>query len=109
MPVPKKPNRRKKKKTKHILSREELERKAIEYKYRRMEQAMTVKNRITESAGDILKEVPTFVKDLDNWITLGKSVHGKGRIESANRDIEWQLHEDISNPPEVWIRAPKLD
>lgn len=109
MPVPKKPNKRRSKKTKHVMTPEEKTRFIQSLRLRRQEQANAIRKQIQDNAGDILHELPLFTGTLDDWVQYGKMKQGTEYIASADRDIEWRFHDTISRVPEVWIRSPHND
>jgi hypothetical protein len=106
MPIPKKPNKRRHKKTKHVMTAEETQRHLRELHLQRHNQSLAIQKQITDNAGDILDEIPELTRDLTRWVKHGKIKQGSAHIASANRTIEWILHDTISHVPEVWIRAP---
>ena len=110
MPPPlkgQKPNKRRKPAK---ISKEPSERDVInmenQKKLERVNQAVTIRQRIVEKAGDILHEISQFEKDMSTWVLSGEDISGSGRIASASRNIEWNFHSDITKFPEVWIRSP---
>ena len=109
MTIPKKPNRRRKKKTKHVMTPEEMERQTRLIQMRRYDQSLAIRNKIINNAGNILHEIPMFMSDLGEWVRYGKMKQGKCEIASANRIMEWVFHENINHVPDVWIRAPDYE
>lgn len=109
MPVPKKPNRRRTKKTRHVMTPEEEAQHSHILHLRRHDQAIAIRNKIVGGAGDILHEIPMFLDALGDWVRYGRMRQGKCHIASANRTMEWILHDNISRVPEVWIRAPDYE
>jgi len=109
MPIPKKPNKRRNKKTRHVMTPEEEARHMSILHIRRHDQALAIRNKIVSSAGDILHEIPTFLSELSNWVTYGRMKQGKCYIASANRTMEWIFHDKITRVPEVWIRVPDYE
>ena len=109
MPVPKKPNKRRHKKTKHVMTPEEKARHMHIIQMRRHDQSLAIRDKILTNAGDILPEIPTFLSDLGEWVRYGRMKQGKCYIASADREMEWILHDNINRVPEVWIRAPDYE
>lgn len=105
MPIPKKPNKRRHKKTKHIMTPDEQIRHNETLRMKRHEQASVIRKKIIDNAGDILNEVPAFLNDLNNWVKYGRMKQDHCHIASADRTMEWILHDTINRVPEVWIRA----
>lgn len=106
MPVPKKPNRRRHKKTRHVKTTEELVREENAHRLRRNDQAVAIRDKIVRNVGDVLDEIPPFISDLTHWVRYGGFKQGKYTIESIGRTMEWVLHNNITRVPEVWIRSP---
>ena len=100
--VPKKPNRRRHKKTKTQTNTPNG--MGQEDSYQRFLQASAIREQIRKNLGDIFDEIKMFDTSLSKWTATGKESQGKCEIPTLNKEMEWRLHSDIRKYPEVWFR-----
>ncbi len=88
------------------MTPEEIAYQTVIHRNKRNEQAMAIRKQIEDNAGDILRELPVFLRALTQWVQFGGDKQGAEDIESLGRRFEWRFHDKLSRVPEVWIRAP---
>lgn len=101
--VPKKPNKRRKKKTTNPNKNTNPD-LHVDLGYQRFLQANAIREQIRKNIGDIFDDLTQFESSLTLWTSTGKDAQGKCEIPRLQKEMEWRFHSNIMKYPEVWFR-----
>lgn len=103
MVVPKKPNRRKFKKSR-AQDPPPSPTDPHNMKLQRFFQANSLRKQIEEKLPKIIPEIGSFDNALKEWVSYGKETSGSCSVNSMKKTLKWVLHSDIRQYPEMWLK-----